>query len=290
MIVSASRRTDVPAFYAPWLLRRLREGYADVANPFAPGKVRRVDLRSAPGGSLEILALWTRRPGPLLAALPEWEESGLRSLWAVTITGYPELLEPAAPPKATALAELRALASVVGPERVVWRYDPLLLCPSAGVDATWHRRNFREIASALAGSTGRCVLSLYDDYAKARKRLAAAGLPVLPDEASVPLAGELRNIAGEHGIELHSCCEELETVGIPPGACIDGALIDRLWGLGLGSRTDPGQRKGCRCAPSVDLGAYDTCLHGCLYCYATRSEAAARQRHDAHHSDAERLA
>ncbi|MBI5440568.1 MAG: DUF1848 domain-containing protein [Deltaproteobacteria bacterium] len=289
MIVSASRRTDLSAFYSAWLARRIEAGYADVANPFAPDRVRRLDLRPAPEGPLEVLALWTRRPGPLLDALREWEGRGLRTLWAVTITGYPGVLEPAAPPWATAVEEVRALSDVVGSRRIAWRYDPLLLCAEAGVDAGWHRRRFGELATALEGSVASCVLSLYDDYAKARRRLAAAGLTAEAGEELLPLVADLGAVARAHGIEPQSCCEELEASGIAPGACIDGDRIDELWGLGYAGRRDPGQRKGCRCTPSVDLGAYDTCLHGCLYCYATKGDELARSRFARHDAEGEKL-
>ncbi|MHB8765637.1 MAG: DUF1848 domain-containing protein [Deferrisomatales bacterium] len=275
-IVSASRRTDLPARFAPWLLARLEEGFAEVPHPFAPTRVRRVDLRPAPAGALEALVLWTRDPSPLLGALPAWEAGGLRTLWLVTITGYPAALEPAAPDPGRAVAAVRDLARVVGPERVSWRYDPVLLCPAAGVDRRWHRENFTRLAGQLAGSTARCVVSLYDDYAKARRRLAAAGLAPGTEAEGRALAADLADRARAAGIALQSCCEDLADAGIPAGACIDGRLLDALWGIGAATRRDAGQRPGCRCAPSVDLGVYDTCGHGCLYCYATTTGARAR--------------
>jgi hypothetical protein len=289
VIVSASRRTDLSAFYSAWLCERLRSGYADVQNPFAPSKVRRVDLRPAPEGALEALVLWTRRPGPLLPALPMWERGGVRSLWSVTITGYPPVLEKASPPAELALREVRELARVVGPERISWRYDPVLLCPEARVDPEWHRRTFGALAQGLEGSAARCVMSFYDDYAKARRRLRETGLCVAAGQELLPLLSELGAIARAHGIEPQSCCEELSEAGIAPGACIDGGLLDLLWGLGFSGRKDAGQRKGCLCAPSVDLGAYDTCLHGCLYCYATKGDAAARSRFSRHSAEGDSL-
>jgi len=271
VIVSASRRTDLPALHPDWLRERLRAGYADVRHPFAPSRVRRVGLVPAPEGDLDALVLWTRNPEPLLEAVPEWEGRGLRTLWLVTLTGYPPELEPRAPAEAGAVAAVRRLAALVGPERISWRYDPVLLCPALGMDPGWHAENFRRLLGPLEGAVGRCILSLYDDYPKARRRLETAGLAPDLEADPVPLLTELAGAATEHGLPLQSCCEEASSAGIPAGGCVDGDLLDRLWGLGVADKRDRGQRAGCRCAPSVDLGAYDTCTHGCLYCYATRS-------------------
>lgn len=271
MIVSASRRTDVPALHAPWLLERLAAGHVQVRNPYAPSRVRRVDLVPAPAGTLAALVLWTRNPGPLLPAVPEWEAQGLRTLWLVTVTGYPRPLEPGAPDTRTAVEAVRCLAALVGRERVTWRYDPIFLCPALGMDREWHVGNFRRLATLLGDSVGRCVVSLYDDYAKARRRLAAAGLEPDQEAAPSPLLLDFAAEAAHRGLALQSCCEAELPAEISPGACIDGALLDRLWAVGAGDLRDRGQRPGCRCAPTVDIGAYDTCTHGCLYCYATRS-------------------
>lgn len=297
MIVSASRRTDLPALYPAWLTGRLAAGFADVPHPFDPRRVRRVDLRPAPRGELGALVLWTRNPSPLLDAVPGWEAGGLRTLWLVTLTGYPRALEPAAPDESQVVAAVHSLCALVGPDRVAWRYDPVLLCPAIGVDAPWHRRNFHRLATALSGATRRCIVSLYDDYAKARRRLAAAGLapvgaeamPGLPEEW-VALFADLAAQASAHGIEVRSCCEELSAAGVAPGACIDGELLSRLWGLPARPTRDRGQRPGCRCVPSADIGVYDTCTHGCLYCYATGTAARALARRLAHDPEGERLA
>lgn len=271
MIVSASRRTDVPALHAPWLLERLAAGHIQVRNPYAPSLVRRVDLVPAPAGTLTALVLWTRNPGLLLPAVPAWEARGLRTLWLVTVTGYPRPLESGAPDPTAAVDAVQRLAALVGRERVTWRYDPIFLCPALGMDREWHARNFRRLAASLGDVASRCVVSLYDDYPKARRRLSAAGLEPDRQAAPGPLLSDLSAEAGRRGLAFQSCCEAERPAEISPGACIDGAVLDRLWGLGVGTGRDRGQRPGCRCAPSVDIGVYDTCTHGCLYCYAAGS-------------------
>jgi hypothetical protein len=236
------------------------------------------------------LVLWTRDPGPLLEAVPTWEDMGIRSLWLITVTGYATALEPRVPATEAVLQNTRRLAAIVGPERISWRYDPILFCPSLRMDRGWHRANFSRLAGELEGAVTRCIVSVYDDYAKARRRLRTARYP--PDLAAdpLPLMTDLVNVAAERGVTLQSCCEALAPAGVQPGACIDGPLLDRLWNLGVGSHTDPGQRSGCRCAPSVDIGVYNTCTHGCLYCYATGAPATAQQHLLAHDPEAPRMA
>ncbi len=270
MIVSASRRTDVAAFHSGWLRERLAAGWVDVGNPFRPSRVRRVDLTPAPDGPLEALVLWTRDPAPLLPELDAWERRGLRTLWLVTVTGYPRVLEPGAPATETAATAVRALAARLGPERIAWRYDPVVLSRSLGMDAAWHARNFARLAEGLGGAAGRCIVSYYDDYAAPRRRLAAAGIDVAPREEAAAALDGIAAAASALGLALRTCCEDWAEKGVRAGGCIDGALLDRLWGTAFGARRDPGQRKGCRCAPSVDIGTYGTCGHGCLYCYARR--------------------
>jgi hypothetical protein len=289
MIVSASRRTDLPALYPKWLGRRLEAGHAVVPHPFDPSKLRRVDLRPAPRGDLGALVLWTRNPGPILSSVPSWESRGIRSLWLVTVTAYPGVLEPKAPPTDLALRSIRELARIVGPKRVAWRYDPIFVCAAQGLDSSWHLHNFQGLAHRLAGAAGRCIVSVYDPYAKTRRRLREAGAE--PDAAAdlQAIAGEYLRVAAEVGMEMRTCCEDLAGAGVPAGACIDGEFLDDLWNLGIGGRRDPGQRPGCRCAPSVDIGVYDTCTHGCLYCYATGRPERARSRRRSHRPDSESL-
>jgi len=284
LIVSASRRTDLPALYPDWLSLRVNAGHAVVKNPFNPKQIRRVSLLPPPSGDMECLVLWTRNPEPILPEAEKWEKAGLRTLWLVTSTGYPSRLEPCAPPTDEAAAAVGRLSEIVGPERISWRYDPIFICRSLGLDKEGHRKNFAALAQKFAGSVGRCILSIYDDYAKARKRLLKEGLLESTDEAE---ASEAAAVIAKHcteiGLPVQSCCDRLEKAGIPPGACIDGRLIDKLWGLGVAGKKDPGQRPNCLCAPSVDIGAYNTCTHGCLYCYASADFNAAsvkRSQHD----------
>jgi len=276
LIVSASRRSDLPALFAPWLAGKIEEGRVEVANPFNPSSVRLVDLRPTPTGSMEALVLWTRNPGPLLPWVGEWEERGIRSLWLVTVTGYPSRLEPNAPPVDEAIEALACLAGIIGRERISWRYDPVFTSRNLCMDPSFHQANFTRLAKRINKHAGRAVISIYDAYARASQRLKKASVDFEGGWALESCRSIARNAAA-YDLPLQSCCEELGGLGIKAAGCIDGELLDSLWGLGVTGKKDKHQRPLCLCAPSVDIGRYGTCTHGCLYCYATRRETSAKE-------------
>lgn len=297
MIVSASRRTDIPAFYMPWFLRRLEVGWCRVVNPFNPRQERRVSLRP---GDVDAIVFWTRRPDRLAAALEEIERRGHRRTMAlVTVVDYGRDLHPHLPRRRELVAGMHRLAETYGAAaRVVWRYDPILLGPRDEPDA--HRRRFERLARELEGAARRVVVSFVDLYRKTRRRLSALG------PGGYPLAGEgvedtpgaralirdLAAMAAERGIEMRTCAESLSYAaeGAPAGRCVDPRLLAALFpGAELPAGKDRGQRPHCGCCPSVDVGAPDTCLHGCVYCYAVRSQEAARNAHARHDPAGETL-
>jgi hypothetical protein len=281
MIISASRRTDIPTYYAEWFRNRLGAGFCTTRNPFRPSQVRRVSLARE---DVDAFVFWTRDARPFLPVLEELERRGFPSVFLVTLTGYPAPLEPAQPGRGELLAAFRALSLRVGPERVVWRYDPILL--SSATPPSFHRENFSSLASALEGLTRRVVVSVADFYAKTVRRLDALrplGFDYDRDPWSRGALGELLSFVGEEararGMEAVTCCEPAaERFGLPAGSCVDAGYLNRLFGLSLSGRKDPGQRPDCWCAVSVDIGAADTCPRGCVVCYATNSFDRARMR------------
>ena len=290
MIVSASRRTDLPAYYGPWLRARLREGWCETVNPFNPRQRRRVSLLAE---DVDAWVFWTRQPWRLAALLDDLEAAGhTRVVALVSLTGLGAPLEPRAPSEQRVVDAMRSLARRWGSRRrVVWRYDPIVLGPRDGPEQ--HVARFERIARRLAGSVERVVVSVLDRYRKTRRRLAAleqgSGYPLCSEEQEPVLAREVLErlvpVAGEYGFRIQSCAEPLarDVAGLEPGRCIDGAWLaelfpDRLFEM----RSDRGQRSTCGCHRSVDIGSPDTCLHGCAYCYATVSLQAARTRYAAH--------
>ena len=269
-IVSASRRTDIPAFYSPWLMNRLREGYALVPNPFNPRQVSRVDLRPE---RVACLVLVTKDPRPMLPHLDELEERGFRFLFQVTVTGLPRFLEPGVPDTAAVTAAVRQIAGRIGRGRVAWRFDPILLAGSETADAP--NSAFRTIAKQLEGSVDKVIVSFAREYAAVKSRLHAMGKEVTflgPDpHLKERVAADLAEEAARHRMVIQSCAEPhpLSPFGIAPGKCIDTDQIRELFGVEFRASKAQGQRTDCLCARSADIGIYGTCPHRCLYCYAS---------------------
>lgn len=275
MIISASRRSDIPAFFGDWLMGRLRAGWAAVVNPFNANQARRVSLEP---DQVDALVFWTKNPAPFAKHLDELDAKGYAYYFHFTLNLYPGFLEPALPPLAQRLASFKDLSRRLGPERVIWRYDPIVI--SSATPPEYHEQNFACLAQKLEGNTKRVVISFMQTYAKLRGRLKQAekeqGVELVDykdgahEEELKRLSGKLARIADKHGLEMRACAEErdLNVVGVEPSACIDAGLINRLFGLNLPPGRDPHQRPACGCAPSVDIGAYNTCSHACLYCYA----------------------
>ena len=309
MIVSSSRRTDIPAYYAPWFMGRIAAGYCLVANPFDARRITRVSLK---GEDVDFLVFWTRDPRPLIPHLSELEERGIRFYFQMTISGYPPEIEPGAPPFNETIGAMRELISALGSRRVIWRYDPILVARPDGahgpgapaLDADWHRRNFEFIASGLESGPERIVFSVLDEYSGTARALERSGYydtvfgsprkgkPRL-ENLSLPepypsLLADLAAIARSKGMMPTSCAEpfDLSPLGIQPGACVDRGLAVSIWGKEADPegdrRKNSGQRGDCLCAPSVDIGSYGSCPRGCAYCYASRGRGKllSRERED----------
>lgn len=291
MIISASRRTDIAAFYAPWFMNRVRAGFCTVPNPMNRKQISRISLLPA---DVDAIVFWTRDPRPLLPSLAELDARGLRYYFQFSLLGYPRLIDPKSPALSVALSAFQGLADKVGPDRVIWRYDPIVF--SELTPPAYHEEQFGRLASALRGVTTRSVVSVVDTYRKLQHRLLklertpAAFNPLSPQMLH-QLLGRLAAIAQANDMEIASCAEAEDWTpwGIRPGKCVDGDLINRLFRLSLDSKKDPSQRDACDCVASRDIGMYDTCLFGCTYCYATTSFARARQHFAGHDPTAESL-
>ena len=284
MIVSASRRTDIPAFYSAWFMNRIRDGFCLVPNPFNPKQVSRISLAPDDVGCI---VFWTRDPRPLLPHLAALDAGGYRYYFLFTLLNYPRAIDPSSPSVNTSIDTFRRLSDRIGHRKVVWRYDPVLL--STATDVPFHKQSFSFIAENLRGSTVRCIVSLATLYRKLRRRLTCLeenGIRVHEpeDQEMAELMPYLAAAAKENGMEILSCAQErgLDAFGILPGKCVDDALIREVFGIEVSHRKDPSQRKPCGCVESRDIGAYDTCMFGCVYCYATSDFNKARANHRAH--------
>lgn len=278
MILSVSRRTDIPAFYASWFFNRLQAGYVLVRNPYRFHAVSRIALSP---DVVDGIVFWTKNPAPMLERLDELRDYPF--YFQCTATAYGTDLETYVPDKdSTVLPAMRRLAEMIGPERVIWRYDPVLLSPKYTV--AFHRQRFAQMAKALAGSTKRCVISFLDMYPAMQKEAARLGLRAPNRQEAETLAAHFAAVAAQNGIKVETCAENIDFahLGIGRGCCIDKALLEKTGGFKLHTKKDANQRPLCGCCASVDIGTYATCPGGCVYCYANRSKTAAKTAFAAH--------
>lgn len=321
VILSVSRSTDIPAFYAEWFVNRLREGYAVWYNPFNQ-KPMRVSFER-----VKVIVFWTKNPAPLIPYLPELDRRGVHYYFQFTLNDYErEGFEPRVPPLDQRIDTFRQLSDLLGKERVIWRFDPLLLAP--GLSPRQLLARIWRLGNRLQGSTDKLVFSFVDvlAYRKVQQNLLRETdglftkdtLPLAEPSAAqrqelVEGLVKLRKAWSAEGwsLSLATCAEQadLEQYGIAHNRCIDGDLIARLWPddrpllyyLRTGSLPqsdlfgsipplppvarnlkDKGQRQACGCILSKDIGMYNTCPHLCVYCYANSSRTVVCANHRRH--------
>jgi hypothetical protein len=282
-IISVSRRTDIPAFYGDWFMGRIQEGFAGVVNPFG-GRRYLVSLRPE---DVSCLVFWSKDFTPFLGHLDMLDRLGYKFYFNYTITGVPSVFESDVD-KGEAMRSLKYLSRRYSPKHINWRFDPIVT--SSVSDGAHYLREFEKLACELEGLVERCFFSFVMPYNKVRRnfreleRLSGVRVIESGEEQRIELANRLATIAQLHGIAMYSCCgEHLVGEKIRKAHCVDGALIEQLFfPNGLICKDKP-TREGCGCTESTDIGAYDTCPHGCLYCYANANKTVARralQNHD----------
>jgi len=281
MIISASYRTDIPAFYGDWFMARLAAG---LCRPVNPWNRQPYDVPLMPD-NLDGFVFWTRHLRPFMGRL---EEVAAVAPFYVhyTVTAYPRALEQRVVEPARATNDLHDLAAAFGPRAAVWRYDPILLTSLTPPD--WHVATFTRLAAELSGTVDEVVLSFAHLYRKTRRNLDAAARDTgftwedPPAATKKDLAHRLIGIATAHGMRATFCSQpEFLVSGAGEARCIDAIRLSDIAGRRI-TAPRAGNRPDCRCDRSRDIGAYDTCPHGCVYCYAFASPAAARRRHKAH--------
>ncbi|GAK51928.1 hypothetical protein Despr_2000 [Candidatus Moduliflexus flocculans] len=282
-VISVSRRTDVPAWYADWFMKRIRAGFAQYRNPFG-GQTHEVSLRPE---DVMAFVFWSRNYAPLLPHLPELDDRGYSSYFHFTLTDYDTPLEPSAPPTDHIIKIFHALANRYSPKHVLWRFDPIIFSEKMPPERMLER--FERLAERLKGTTERCYISLVDSYQKVRKNVEPLikqgwwGEP--PNQETLQsFAAQLVALAQRNDITLHACCETVFSGidGIQQAHCVDPLLLAQLFPDTFHALRPAPTREGCGCFASRDIGAYDTCVHGCAYCYANASHAKALARFNKH--------
>lgn len=272
MILSVSRRTDIPAFYAEWFFQRLKEGWLLTRNPFNPRQIKYLSL--APQ-DVSVLVFWTKDAGPMLSQLPQLAPRPF--LFQYTLHDYGPELEPGFGPLPQRLDTFRRLADHIGPRRLLWRYSPVIV--SAKYPWSWHLDSFGRLAEALRGYTDECRLAFVDFYSKLNKALGELGALKLTPQAQAELAGALAEEAARFSIKVSGCAQpHLTAAGVEAGGCLEARRLEEICSRPLKLKRDKNQRPDCLCVESLDVGRYNSCPGGCLYCYANRSPAEAARR------------
>mgnify|MGYP004619903021 FL=1 len=287
MILSVSRRTDIPAFYSDWFFECLEKGYVLVPNPINPKKIAKIPLKkfevtsvftnlvgdkdAQTDGNVEGIVFWSKNPQPLLSKIDKLKDYVFYTLY--TLNAYPDWVEgglPSIEDRINTFIELSHYCPVI------WRYDPILL--TKGIDVDWHIKNYKYLCESLKGYTKHCKISfVIPSYSGCSKDV----YPPNEKEKDVILSN-FKEIAKANGIQIEACAVgvDLSKYDIAPSKCIDGEIFEVLLtqkyqdkGLSFKRKNNKidGQRKYCGCMPAVDIGRYDTCNHNCNYCYARKS-------------------
>lgn len=281
MIISASRRTDIPTYYTDWLINRIHEGYVYVRNPMNTHQISHISLSP---DVVDGIVFWTKNPIPMIPKLHELKD--YMYYFQFTLNSYGKDVEGNVPNKNDVIIPaFRELSRNIGPERVIWRYDPIFLNQKYTID--YHVHYFEEIAKRLRGFTEKCVISFIDLYRNTKQNTKGMDIWPLGDAEMCEIARRLVEIASKYGITIESCAEKinLEQFGIEHGHCIDCNLFERLLGYSLSLEKDKNQREECGCMASIDIGMYNTCKNGCRYCYANYSNTTVDKRYNDHDSN-----
>ncbi|MEK6699284.1 MAG: DUF1848 domain-containing protein [Nitrospirota bacterium] len=278
-IISASRRTDIPAFYSGWFAGRLKAGFTFVKHPYS-GKMTRVSLKPQ---DVSAIVFWSKHYGPLLSKLEFIEKTSKQLLFHFTITANQEL-ELHAPGYREAIEDYHYLVRRYSAEQIIWRYDPLCITDKLSFEV--HEERFIQCAEMLKGHARACSISFVYPYKKVINNLRKYtdhSLIEMSVEKKREYAGRLARRAEACGIRLYACCNDhLLSEMVHKASCIDGRYLAEIFNAPIDTRV-ASTRKECACTKSVDIGAYDTCAHGCVYCYATTDKDRAMTaflRHD----------
>lgn len=256
----------MPAFYSDWFYNRVKDGYVLVRNPFNHHQISKVSLSL---DAVDCFVFWSKNPENMIGNLHIIDNYPF--YFQFTLNPYDDKVEKGVPKKSKIIDTFKRLSDKIGPNRVIWRYDPIIIAEA--ISEKYHYKYFEVLASKLKGYTSKCIISFVDFYPKVKKSLEKIGAFEISDEDKIRIAKRLGEIAETYSLKIETCAEkiDLSQFGIEHGRCVDPNLIKEISGRDIKDEKDKNQRKACGCAASVDIGAYDTCLHGCIYCYANYS-------------------
>lgn len=275
MIINTGQRTDIPAFYAEWFANRIKEGFVCVRNPYNPRQVSKYRLNPS---VVDVIGFCTKNPGPMFPYMELLKDYG--QYWFVTLTPYGRDIEPAVPDKHRLIEDFKTLSRIVGTDSIGWRYDPIFL--SEKYTTEYHLHAFRQIAEALSGFTKTVVISFIDLYPKVKKNFPEAREVDKADRLFI--GKEIIKTASEYGMIVKPCAEgdELAAYGADCSGCMMISDYEKAIGKKLLAPKKKGARAECACYLSCDIGAYNTCMHLCRYCYANAEPAKVMAQNSMH--------
>lgn len=280
MILSVSKRTDIPAFYSNWFFNRIKEGFVLIRNPFNYNQVSRVEITP---DVVDCIIFWTKDPKPMLDKLDLLKD--YKYYFQVTITPYDKNIEKNIREKKEIINTFIELSNKIGKEKVIWRYDPIFLSDKYTIK--YHTRLFNRMCELLSPYTDKCIISFIDNYKKIDKNINKNQIKFLTEQEMKEIAKEFSIVAKMYNLNLETCAEkiDLSEYDINHGACINKNTIESTIGYKLKDLKSTKERDACGCYTSIDLGHYDTCLNNCIYCYATRSYDLARKKYFEHNEN-----
>ena len=264
MILSASRRTDIPAFYAQWFVNRVREGFVLVRNPMNYHQVSKISLEP---DVVDCIVFWTKNAEPLLPYIDEISQK-YAFYFQYTLNAYDRDIEPVTCNLQDKIKVFQTLSKKIGKEKIIWRYDPILISDKYSIE--WHINQFKSVAENLHSYTEQCVFSFIDLYDRTKDNLKEINISAPTIQKINQIAKNFSEIAHKYGLTIKTCAEviNLDGFGIKHGCCIDPQLISQIINSPISAKKDKNQRDICGCVESIDIGQYNTCRHGCKYCYA----------------------
>ncbi len=282
MIISASRRTDIPCYYSDWFINRLKEGFVLTRNPMNHSQVSRISLSP---DVVDCIVFWTKDAKNIIPHLKIIDNMGYKYYFQFTLTPYDCTIEKNMRDKKDIVNTIIELSNLIGKERVLWRYDPIIL--SNRLSADYHLEQFLQLSERLHSYTESVTISFVDYY----KKLKTDTVRDITEEEITDLSVFIGQTAKNYELDVKACCErmDLTNYGIGKASCIDKGIIERVCGHKLDVKQDKNQRQNCGCIESIDIGTYNTCANGCVYCYANYSEKSVTSNMKLHNPNSEML-
>lgn len=282
MILSASRRTDIPCFYSEWFFNRLKAGYVLTRNPFNHAQIKNISLSPE---TIDCIIFWTKDAYNIMPYLEDIDKLGYKYYFQFTLTPYDSSVERNLRDKNLVEDTFIKLSKLIGKKRVLWRYDPIIL--NSVFDAEYHKMNFKRLCEKLSPYTKSVTISFVDTYSKVK----TCFIREISKDEILSLSEYIGKTANNYGLTAKACCEEvdLSVYNIEKASCIDKNIIEKICGHNIIAEKDKNQRNNCGCVKSIDIGVYNTCINGCVYCYANHSPATALKHYNSHNPQNELL-